>query len=239
MNKNRTRNPNNRSASQLRPHEIKLDIQRNAQGSVLISTGNTRVICAASVEERVPPWLKEKASGWVTAEYGMLPGSGDRRINRKQNSRSTEIQRLIGRSIRAAIDLNKINGYTITLDCDVLDADGGTRTASITGAWVALYIACRKMIDAGKLPSMPITSQIAAVSVGIVNGSPLLDLDYLEDSTADVDMNVIGAENKKLIEVQGTAEKRSFDRKQLDIMLDLAQAGIATLQKAQRESLGL
>ena len=197
------------------------------------------MICAASLEERVPPWLRDQGCGWVTAAYVMLPGSGDRRISRKQNSRSTEIQRLIGRSIRAAIDLNKINGYTITLDCDVLDADGGTRTASITGAWVALYIACRKMIDAGMISSMPITGQIAAVSVGIVNGVPLLDLDYAEDSRADVDMNVIGGANDKLIEIQGTAEKRPFDRKQLNALLDMAQAGITTLQKAQRAALGL
>ena len=230
-----------RGADALRPTEFELGIQRQAAGSVLISTGATRVICAASVESSVPPWMRNRAEeqGWVTAEYGMLPGSGDSRIRRKQSARSTEIQRLIGRSLRAVVDLGKLPGHTIHLDCDVLDADGGTRTASITGAWVALHLACQKLVASGAISEMPISGQLAAVSVGVVGATPLLDLDYSEASPAEVDMNVVGDAKSRIIEVQGTAEGEPFSRAQLDRLLDLAQKGINELQASQRAILGL
>jgi ribonuclease PH len=231
--------PSGRAAAELRPITIELAVQRNALGSALVSTGHTRVLCAASVEERLPAWLKGQDRGWVTGEYGMLPGSGSDRIPRRQSGRGTEIQRLIGRSLRAATDLSALPGLTVTLDCDVLDADGGTRTASITGAWIALYQACRELLDTGRLPRMPLTDQIAAVSVGIVAGQPLLDLDYTEDQTAEVDLNVVATSGGRLVEIQGTAEGQPFTRHQLDRMLDLALTGIERLLRAQREAVGL
>jgi ribonuclease PH len=180
---------------------------------------------------------KKNERGWVTAEYGMLPGSGGKRIRRGQNSRATEIQRLIGRALRAVTDLSALPGRTITLDCDVIDADGGTRTASITGAWIALHRACAELVEAGVLEQMPITGQIAAISVGIVDAHVLLDLDYPEDSNAEVDMNIVATADGRLIEVQGTAEGKPFSREQMDKMLDYAMGGIAELVTAQRAAL--
>ncbi len=231
------RRPEGRTAEQLRPLSIETGIQRNAAGSVLISMGGTRVICSASIDDRVPGWMKGENRGWVTAEYAMLPGSGDSRIRRGPNSRATEIQRLIARSLRGVADLRALNGYTVTVDCDVLEADGGTRTASITGGWIALNLACKSLVDRGKLRKWPITGQVAAVSVGIKNDHVLLDLDYREDSKADVDMNVVGTPEGQLIEVQGTAEGQLFSRQDLDRLVALAQQGIATLAAAQNEAI--
>jgi ribonuclease PH len=228
------RRPAGRGAATLRPTRFDLDIQRQAAGSVLVATGNTRVICAASVAEEVPRWMRDQGRGWVTAEYGMLPGSGDSRIARRPSGRGTEIQRLIGRSLRAVIDLEALDGFTVTVDCDVLDADGGTRTASITGAWVALHLAFQRLLAAGKLTRDPLRGQAAAVSVGLLGGVPLLDLDYLEDRDADVDMNIVGTADGGVIEVQGTAEGTPFRRAELDALIDLALAGIAELCAAQR-----
>ena len=219
---------------------MELGFQRNAAGSVLIGTGRTRVLCSATVEARVPPWMKDRSrqQGWVTAEYSMLPGSGDSRVRRGPNSRATEIQRLIARSLRGAVDLKALAGLTITVDCDVVDADGGTRTAAITGGWVALKRACDTLLAEGRVKRQPVISQVAAVSVGMIDGVALLDLDYPEDSSADVDMNVVARADGALIEVQGTAEGEPFDRTQMNAMLDLAQAGIARLAEAQLEALG-
>jgi ribonuclease PH len=233
------RRPRGREAHQLRPVNIGVGLQRNPLGSVLIATGDTRVICAATAEQRVPPWLKGQSRGWVTAEYAMLPGSTDTRSNRRPNSRATEIRRLIGRSLRAVTDLGVLDGWTITVDCDVLDADGGTRTASVTGAWVALYQACRALAEAGKVSRMAVTGQVAAVSVGICQGVPLLDLDYPEDRDAQVDMNVVATAFGRLVELQGTAEGAPFERTQLDRLIDLSLGGIKELARAQREALGL
>lgn len=224
----------------IRPTQIELDVQRNAAASVIISTGHTRVLCAASLEEQVPRWMRDSAGGWVTAEYSMLPGSGSDRVSRRRpNSRATEIQRLIGRSLRSAIDLKRLPPVTITLDCDVIDADGGTRTASITGAWVALYLVCERLVERGSIESNPLVAQVAATSVGVVYDQLLLDLNYTEDRDAQVDMNVVGSAAGRLIEVQGTAEGLPFSRQQLNGMLDLAQAGIGDLARAQRQALGL
>ena len=234
--------PSGRSPDQLRALEIQRDFTMHAEGSVLISCGNTRVLCTASVEDRVPPWLRGKGSGWVTAEYGMLPRStGSRNMREatkgKQGGRTLEIQRLIGRSLRAVVDLKAIGERTITLDCDVLQADGGTRTASITGAYVALVDAINTLMRARKLKRDPIHGQIAAVSVGIVGSEPVLDLDYAEDSTADTDLNVVMNDGGGFIEVQGTAEGHAFHRDEFDRMLDLAQSGIETLMAAQTAAL--
>ena len=206
---------------------------------MLISCGDTRVLCNASVEERVPPWLRGKNQGWVTAEYGMLPrATGSRNMREatrgKQGGRTLEIQRLIGRSLRAVIDLEALGERTITLDCDVLQADGGTRTASITGAWVALVDAVNRLKRARKLKKDPLHGQVAAVSVGIVGSDSVLDLDYAEDSTAETDLNVVMNDGGGFIEVQGTAEGHAFHRNELDAMLDLAQSGIDELMSAQR-----
>ena len=206
---------------------------------MLISCGDTRVLCNASVEERVPPWLRGKGSGWVTAEYGMLPrATGSRNMREatrgKQGGRTLEIQRLIGRSLRAVVDLEALGERTITLDCDVLQADGGTRTASITGAWVALVDAVNRLKRARKLKKDPLHGQVAAVSVGIVGSDSVLDLDYAEDSTAETDLNVVMNDGGGFIEVQGTAEGHAFHRNELDAMLDLAQSGIDELMSAQR-----
>ncbi|HVK86892.1 MAG TPA: ribonuclease PH [Kofleriaceae bacterium] len=227
-----------RSADQLRPLEIIPHFQKHAEGSALIKLGDTWVLCAASVEESVPPWMAGKGKGWLTAEYAMLPRSTHTRSKRDPGGRGKEIQRLIGRSLRAAIDLQALGERTISVDCDVLSADGGTRVASITGAWVALALAIDKLVKLGKLPdAKALQPPVAAVSVGIVNGEVVLDLPYVEDSKAEVDMNVVGTENGTLIEVQGTAEHGTFDRKQLDAMLDLATLGIRRLATAQREVL--
>ncbi|MCA9563099.1 MAG: ribonuclease PH, partial [Myxococcales bacterium] len=208
--------------------------------SALISTGNTRVLCSVSLDRRTPPWMKDGDGGWVTAEYAMMPGSSNSRISRRlPNSRGTEIQRLIGRSLRSVVDLKALEGVTLTVDCDVIDADGGTRTASITGAWVALFSACQRLLADGTLAEDPIKGQVAAVSVGVVDDKVLLDLDYPEDSSAQVDFNVVGSGHGGLVEVQGTAGGVPFSRGQMDAMLDLSLAGISQLLEQQRAALGL
>ena len=225
----------------LRPITMLPDFVRTAAGSCLVSTGGTRVICTASVEEGVPPFLRGKGQGWLTAEYAMLPASTGERKKRdgiKKDGRSVEIQRLIGRSLRQAVDLKALGERTITLDCDVLEADGGTRTASITGAMVALTCAVDKLIREGKLLASPIRHQIAAVSCGIVGNEPCLDLCYQEDSKAQVDMNIVMNEEGHMIELQGTGEGRAFSRKELDRLLFLGEKGIQELMAAQREALG-
>jgi len=234
--------PSGRRPDQLREVTLQRHYTRHAEGSVLIGCGGTRVLCNASVEDRVPPWLRGKNQGWVTAEYGMLPrATGTRNMREatrgKQGGRTLEIQRLIGRSLRAVIDLEAIGERTITLDCDVLQADGGTRTASITGAWVALVDAVNGLKRARRIKKEPLHGQVAAVSVGIVGSDPVLDLDYAEDSTAETDLNVVMNDGGGFIEVQGTAEGHAFHRSELDAMLDLAQAGIGELMHAQRASL--
>ncbi len=232
----------NRAAKQLRPLSITRHYTLHAEGSVLIACGNTKVLCTASVEERVPPHKKGSGEGWVTAEYGMLPRSTHDRMSReaakgKQSGRTQEIQRLIGRSLRAVFDLKKLGERTITLDCDVLQADGGTRTASITGAFVAASDAVAKLLAEGKISQSPITEHLAAVSVGIAGNTPLLDLDYVEDSGCETDMNVVMTESGRFVEIQGTAEGAAFSRAEADALLDLASAGIAQLIAAQKAAL--
>ncbi|MDT8408887.1 MAG: ribonuclease PH [Wenzhouxiangellaceae bacterium] len=234
--------PSGRKPDQLRTLEIARNFTCHAEGSVLISCGNTRVLCNASVENRVPPWLRNKGTGWVTAEYGMLPRATNSRNMReatkgRQGGRTLEIQRLIGRSLRAVVDLAAIGERTITLDCDVLQADGGTRTAAITGAYVALVDAIATLKKRGKIKKNPIHGQVAAVSVGMLGRDAVLDLDYAEDSTADTDLNVVMNDGGGLIEVQGTAEGHAFHRQELDRMLDLAQIGVEQLMRAQNEAL--
>src|SRR3954467_5407776 len=232
----------NRAADQLRPVRITRGFTIHAEGSVLVEFGDTRVLCTASVEERVPPFLKGKGEGWVTAEYGMLPRAthtrGDREAARgKQSGRTQEIQRLIGRSLRAVFDLSKLGERTITLDCDVLQADGGTRTAAITGACVAAHDAVAKLLAAGKLAHTPLNGFVAAVSVGIVDGVPLLDLEYIEDSACDTDMNVVMTGAGPFVEVQGPAEGAPFSRVEMNQLLDLADRGIRELIVAQKTAL--
>jgi ribonuclease PH len=227
--------PDGRSPDQLRPLEIIPHFQKHAEGSALVKLGDTWVLCAASVEEGVPSWMKGKGQGWLTAEYAMLPRSTHTRSKRDPGGRGKEIQRLIGRSLRAAIDLSALGERTIAVDCDVLCADGGTRVTSITGAWIALAFAMKKLVATGKLPDMrALRPPVAAVSVGVVDGQVVLDLPYTEDSRAEVDMNVVGTQDGELIEVQGTAEHGTYSRAQLDAMLDLAQVGIKKLCAAQR-----
>ena len=227
--------PDGRRNDQLRPLEIVPHYQKHAEGSALIKLGDTWVLCAASVEQSVPSFLVGKNQGWLTAEYAMLPRATHTRSKRDPGGRGKEIQRLIGRSLRAAVDLSLLGERTIAVDCDVLSADGGTRVASITGAWVALALAIEKLVASGALPDRrALKPPVAAVSVGIVDGQVVLDLPYVEDSRAEVDMNVVGSDDGKLIEVQGTAEHGTFDRAQLDAMLDLASAGIRQLAQAQR-----
>lgn len=230
-----------RKPTQLRELKIKRKYTRAAPGSVLITAGRTTVLCTASIDESVPPWLKGKQQGWLTAEYNMLPGSTSPRKPRerggKVDGRTTEIQRLIGRSIRAVIDMQALGERTITLDCDVIEADGGTRTASITGAFVALVDALRSTLDAATVRGI-LKDSVAAISVGIVAGEPVLDLDYIEDSQADVDMNVVQTGAGKFVEVQGTGEHAVFDEKELAAMLKLARGGFKDLVAAQRDALG-
>ena len=235
--------PSGRAANELRKTIIKRQYTRHAEGSVLICCGDTQVLCTASVEERVPPFLRGKGEGWVTAEYGMLPRSTGSRMSReaargKQGGRTLEIQRLIGRSLRAVVDRQALGERSITLDCDVLQADGGTRTASITGAYVALADACRWLMDKGLIRKSPIHGQVAAVSVGIYNDTPVLDLDYPEESSAETDMNVVMNDGGAFIELQGTAEGHAFRRDELDEMLALAEHGIRSLMRSQDEALG-
>ena len=232
----------NRAADQLRPVRITRGYTIHAEGSVLIEFGDTKVLCTASVEEKVPPHKRGSGEGWVTAEYGMLPRAthtrGDREAARgKQSGRTQEIQRLIGRSLRAVFDLKKLGERTIALDCDVLQADGGTRTASITGAWVAAQDAVSKLLAEGRITETPITGSVAAISVGIVQGTPLLDLEYTEDSACDTDMNVVMTGAGHFVEVQGTAEGAAFTREEMDELLMLADKGIQQLVKLQQQSL--
>jgi ribonuclease PH len=231
-----------RGPGDLRPIEIEPGFMRTATGSALISAGETRVICTASAQESVPRWMSGKGRGWLTAEYGMLPAStGDRKqrdaTKGRLDGRSVEIQRLIGRSLRGVIDLSKLGERTIYLDCDVLQADGGTRCASITGAYVALALACARLRDGGKLEDSPLTGSVAAVSCGMVDGIALLDLDYSEDSTAEVDANVVMTGEGGLIEVQATAERTPLSRAHLDELLALAGDGIERLRAAQEQAI--
>src|SRR6188768_4139661 len=226
--------PDGRRPDQLRPLEIIPNYQKHAEGSALVKLGDTWVLCAASVEQGVPSFLAGKGKGWITAEYAMLPRSTHTRSKRDPGGRGKEIQRLIGRALRAAVDLKQLGERTITVDCDVLCADGGTRVTSITGAWIAIGLALRTLVARGTLPDLgALKPPVAAVSVGIVDGELVLDLPYVEDSRAEVDMNVVMAEGGALIEVQGTAEGAPFSRAQLDAMLTLADGGIRTLVAAQ------
>ena len=230
--------PSGRAPDEMRAIEFVTDYTRHAAGSVLAAFGDTRVLCTASVENRVPQWLRGSNKGWVTGEYGMLPGSTHTRSGReaargKQSGRTQEIQRLIGRSLRAATDLSALGEKTVTLDCDVLQADGGTRTAAISGAWVALQIAMNRLVADKQLKASPLHGSIAAISVGIYRGTPVLDLDYDEDSQAETDMNVVMNDAGKFVEVQGTAEGHAFDREEFDALLSLASKGVAEIIDAQ------
>ncbi|MCC7308352.1 MAG: ribonuclease PH [Acidobacteria bacterium] len=229
-----------RSFDQLRNTKITTNISPYAEGSALIEVGGTKVICTASVEDRVPFFLRNKGVGWVTAEYAMLPRATSTRTQRetmRPSGRSQEIQRLIGRSLRAIVDTSLLGERQVTLDCDVIQADGGTRCASITGAYVALALACRKLLKQGSIKTSPILSEVAAVSVGIIEGNSILDLAYAEDSNADVDMNIVCTGAGKFIELQGTAEREPFSREQMDEMLALAEVGINRLFEIQRNAL--
>ncbi|MEE2665916.1 MAG: ribonuclease PH [Myxococcota bacterium] len=231
-----------RKLDALRDVELELDFTDNPLGSVLCSMGRTRVLCTVCVEDGVPRWLRGAGQGWVTAEYSMLPGATDTRTQReaargKQSGRTLEIQRLIGRSLRAVVDLQALGERTCLVDCDVLQADGGTRTASITGAYTALALACARLVSSEKLPAVPLRDSVAAVSVGIVSGELVLDLPYEEDSRAEVDMNVVATGSGDLVEIQGTAEGAVFSRAQLDGLTDLALVGIRELTRAQARAL--
>lgn len=233
---------NNRAPAQMRPIRITRHYVRHAEGSVLIEYGETKVICTASIVEKVPPFLKGAGQGWLTAEYGMLPRSTGERMQReaakgKQSGRTMEIQRLIGRSLRSVLELEKLGERTIQIDCDVIQADGGTRTASITGAFVALCDAAEYLRTEKLISQNPIRDHVAAVSVGILKGQPLLDLDYSEDSSCDTDLNVVMTGSLGLVEVQGTAEKVAFSRQELDDMLNMAQQGLLELFDLQRKAL--
>jgi len=233
-----------RAANALRPVTIQRAYTRHAEGSVLIGFGDTKVLCTASVEEKVPPHKRGSGEGWVTAEYGMLPRATHTRSDReaargKQSGRTQEIQRLIGRSLRCVVDLGALGERTISLDCDVIQADGGTRTAAITGAYVALHDAVTWLLAQGKIAASPIRDAVAAVSVGIVQGTPLLDLEYTEDSSCDTDMNVVMTGAGGFVELQGTAEGAAFSRAEMDALLNLADKGIRELVTAQRKALGL
>ena len=234
----------NRKSDQLREVEIIPNFQRHPLGSVLIRFGNTRVICAVSVEEGVPRWMKEQGvtGGWITGEYQMLPSATATRTERevmrgKLSGRSAEIQRLVGRSLRAAVDLEKLPGLTLHVDCDVIDADGGTRCASITGASVALQLACKKLLDSGRITEWPLLAPIAAVSVGIVDGEPMLDLAYTEDSAAGVDMNVVMNAEGRFVEIQGTGEESTFSDEELAKLLKLAKKGLFEIFELQKAAL--
>ena len=229
---------NNRSNNEMRPLKIEVGVNKHAEGSALIKFGDTHVICTASIENHVPRWMRGSNEGWITAEYGMLPRSTHERMNReaargKQSGRTMEIQRLIGRSLRQAVDLKYLKDKTINIDCDVIQADGGTRTASISGACVALFAAIKNSHD----DQRAIKEHVAAISIGLKNGSPLLDLDYEEDSSADTDLNVVMTENGGIIEIQGTAEKNSFTKDQLDEMLEYASEGISDIIALQKSCL--
>jgi len=237
------RRADGRRPGDIRPIEVTPGVQKHAEGSVLFAMGDTRVVCAATLEDRVPPFLRGSGKGWVTAEYSMLPRATNTRVAReartgKVQGRTHEIQRLVGRALRAVVDFEALGERTVTVDCDVLQADGGTRTATINGAWIALWQACRKLVAAGEVPRNPVLDHVVAVSVGIVGGRILSDLDYSEDSAADVDMNVVMTGDGRLIEVQGTAEREPFSRKQLDAMLSAAVAAGRKILKAQLQWTG-
>ncbi|MES2553966.1 MAG: ribonuclease PH [Pseudomonadota bacterium] len=236
--------PSQRTPDQLRSVEILRHYTKHAEGSVLVKFGDTHVLCTASVEEKVPPFLRGKNQGWVTAEYGMLPRSTGSRMQReasqgKQSGRTQEIQRLIGRSLRAIIDLEKLGERSIQIDCDVIQADGGTRTASITGAYVALHDAIGTLLAKGLIAESPLKDSVAAISVGVYKGIPVLDLDYIEDSDCDTDMNVVMTGNGGFVEIQGTAEGEPFARSEMTAMLDLAEKGIKELAAKQKTALGV
>jgi ribonuclease PH len=236
--------PSNRAPDELRAVRITRNYTKHAEGSVLIEFGDTQVICTASAEEKVPPFLRGKGQGWTTAEYGMLPRSTGSRMDReaargKQSGRTQEIQRLIGRSMRAVVDLKALGERTIHLDCDVIQADGGTRTASITGAFIALHDAVAHLLEKKLLAVSPIRDFVAAISVGVYQGVPVLDLDYLEDSGCDTDMNIVMTGSGGFVEIQGTAEGAPFSRSEMEAMLDLAQGGITQLVAKQKAALGL
>ena len=239
----RTARPSGRTAQQLRSVRLQRGFTRHPEGSVLVEFGDTRVLCTASVEERVPPFLRGRGVGWLTAEYGMLPRSTNTRTEReaargRQSGRTQEIQRLIGRALRAVVDLSLLGERTLQVDCDVLQADGGTRTAAITGAFVAVHDALGWMRERGLIAAWPVRDFIAAVSVGVFQGTPVLDLDYAEDSACDTDMNVVMTGAGRFVEVQGTAEGTPFERAELDALIDLAAHGIAELVACQRRALG-
>ena len=235
--------PSGRTPNQMRPISFTPEFTMHAEGSVLVAFGNTKVICTASIDDRQPRWIKDENQGWVTAEYGMLPRSTHSRMDReaargKQGGRTMEIQRLIGRALRASVDLKKLGPRTVTLDCDVIQADGGTRTASISGAFVALSQALSQLQVDGAIDQNPIVSNVASVSVGIYNGTPVLDLDYAEDSDAETDMNVVMDDHGRFLEVQGTAEGAPFSSEEMNAMLDLARKGIDEIIAAQNLVLG-
>ncbi len=230
-----------RGVNELRPIKVTKDFIKHAEGSCLMEFGRTRVVCTASVEEGVPPFLKNTGKGWITAEYGMLPRSTDTRMKREKtlnSGRTQEIQRLIGRSLRAVVDTTMLGERTVKIDCDVLEADGGTRTASVTGGFIALALALKKMKKQGTIARIPLTDCVAAVSVGICRGTPFLDLNYVEDSGADMDMNVVMVGKGQFVEVQGTAEREPFSKKQMDKLLDLAERGIKELIGIQKKHIG-
>lgn len=235
--------PSGRAADQMRAVSLEPDVMKHAEGSCLAKFGETHVLCSASIDESTPGWLRNTGKGWVTAEYGMLPRATNTRTDReaargKQSGRTQEIQRLIGRSLRAAIDLRALGERSIRIDCDVIQADGGTRTAAITGGWVALYRAISHLDRAGALPVWPIATEIAAVSCGIYEGEPVLDLDYAEDSNAGADANFVMTGDGRIVETQGTAEKALFDRAAFNRLMDLAEKGVAELAAAQRAAVG-
>jgi ribonuclease PH len=236
--------PSGRAANELRAVTLETGVNKYAEGSCLVNFGDTRVMCTASLDNRVPPFLRDKAMGWVTAEYGMLPRSTGTRSGReaargKQSGRTQEIQRLIGRSLRAVTDLGALGERQIRLDCDVLLADGGTRTAAITGAYVALYMALARLVEGGVITDMPLNDQVAAVSCGLVDGEAVLDLDYAEDSGAEVDANFVLTGAGRIVEIQGTAEQAPFSKNQFDALFSLARDGIGELAALQRDALGL
>ena len=235
------RRPEGRALDQLRPITLTRGVMKNAHGSCLAEFGDTRVMCTATIEEALPAWRKASRKGWLTAEYAMLPASTSSRTKREykgRKGRSMEIERLIGRSLRAVCDLDHLGEFTITVDCDVLQADGGTRTASITGGWVALHDALMNFVEQGKIKRLPLTGQVAAISMGVVTGTPMLDLDYPEDSHADVDLNLVGTADGGIVEIQGTGERSTLSRAQLNELLDMGEAGIKRLCDLQNEVTG-
>ena len=238
MELNEIRRFGGRAANQMRPVTLKREVMKNALGSCLVEFGDTRVLCAATIKDGLPPWRRASKLGWVTAEYAMLPAATSKRTKRETNARkgrSMEIERLIGRSLRTVCNMRALGEYTVTIDCDVLQADGGTRTASVTGAWVALHDALMTWVEAGKIPRLPLTGQVAAVSMGVVDGNELLDLDYAEDSHAEIDMNLVATDTGEIVEIQGTGEQTPFDRKRLNNLLDLGDLGIKQLIDLQNE----